>query len=65
MVEMVWIMPRFYVRRAMRIPVPMAHQGIIHLLIFRMQRKKLPVNAREIVVNAQKNIVIHRRGTSG
>jgi hypothetical protein len=65
MAEMGWIMPRFYVRRAMKTPVLMVRQGIIRPLIFRMQRKRRPVNAPVIVVNAQKSIVIHRRGTDG
>jgi hypothetical protein len=62
MVEMGWIMPKFYVRRAMKTLVLMVHLGITRLQNFQMQRNKLPVNVLEIVVNAQKSIVIHRRG---
>jgi hypothetical protein len=65
MAEMDWIMLRFYVRHAMKTPVLMVRQGIIHPLIFQIQRKRRPVNVPVIVVNAQKSIVIHRRGTDG
>jgi hypothetical protein len=65
MAEMGWIMPRFYGRRAMKTPVLMVHQGIIHPLIFRMQLKRWHMNVPVIVVNVQKSIVIHRRGTDG
>jgi hypothetical protein len=65
MAETGWIMPRFYVRRAMKTPVLMVRQDIIHPLIFRMQRKRRLVNVPTIVVNVQKSIVIHRRGTDG
>jgi hypothetical protein len=49
----------------MKTPVLMVCQGIIHPLIFRMQRKRQLLNVLVIVVNAQKSIAIHRRGTDG
>jgi hypothetical protein len=49
----------------MKTPVLMVRRGIIRPLIFRMQRKRRLVSVPVIVVNVQKSIVIHRRGTGG